>query len=119
MLLFLFCFSWWKMGFPGTCQCRRHKRRGFDPWIGKINWTRKLKHTPVFLPEKVHGQKSLKGYDLWGHKDMTEQLNAHTHILKIICMIQDCKELVCTPLKKILNHCALNYIVLVFILVIL
>jgi len=31
------------MGFPGgangkepTCQCRRHKRRGFDPWIGKI-----------------------------------------------------------------------------------
>ena len=31
------------MGFPGgasgkepTCQCRRHKRRGFDPWVKKI-----------------------------------------------------------------------------------
>ena len=30
------------MGFPGgkepTCQCRRHKRCGFDPWVGKIPW---------------------------------------------------------------------------------
>ena len=31
------------MGFPGgasgkelACQCRRHKRRGFDPWVGTI-----------------------------------------------------------------------------------
>ena len=31
------------MGFPGgaggkepVCQCRRHKRLGFDPWVGKI-----------------------------------------------------------------------------------
>ena len=34
-------------GFPGgaggkesTCQCRRHKRRGFDPWVGNIHWKR-------------------------------------------------------------------------------
>ena len=32
-------------GFPGsasgkesTCQCRRCKRQGFDPWVGKIPW---------------------------------------------------------------------------------
>ena len=32
-------------GFPGgtsgkepTCQCRRHKRWGFNPWVGKIPW---------------------------------------------------------------------------------
>jgi len=29
-----------KLGFPGgqeyTCQFRRHKRLGFDPWVGKI-----------------------------------------------------------------------------------
>ena len=28
------------MGFPGgkesACQCWRHKRHGFDPWVGKI-----------------------------------------------------------------------------------
>ena len=32
--------------------------------------------TPVFLPGESHGQKSLMGYNLWGHKelDRTEQL---------------------------------------------
>jgi len=36
------------MGFPlmgvngkeSTCQCRRHKRREFDPWVRKIPWRR-------------------------------------------------------------------------------
>ena len=35
------------MSFPGgasgkepTCQCRRLKRCGFDPWIGKLLWKR-------------------------------------------------------------------------------
>ena len=34
-------------GFPGdasgkehACQCRRHKRHGFNPWVGKIPWRR-------------------------------------------------------------------------------
>ena len=26
---------------------------GFDPWVGKIPWRRKLQPTPVFLPEKI------------------------------------------------------------------
>ena len=32
--------------------------------------------TPVLLPGKSHGQRSLTGYSPWGHKelDMTEQL---------------------------------------------
>ena len=45
------------MGFPGgtsgrepACQCRRHKRHRFDPWVGKIPWRRAWKPTPVFLP---------------------------------------------------------------------
>ena len=35
--------------------------------------------TPIFLPEKFHGQRSLVGYSLWGHKesDKTEHM-AHT-----------------------------------------
>ena len=32
-----------------TCQCRRHKRCGFNPWVGKIPWRRKWQLTPVFL----------------------------------------------------------------------
>ena len=43
-------------------QCRRHKRRGFDPWVGKIPWSRKWQPTPVLLPGKFHGQRNLKAY---------------------------------------------------------
>ena len=46
-----------------TCQRRRCK---FDPWLGKIPWRRKQQPTPVFLPGKVHGQRSLLGYSSWG-----------------------------------------------------
>ena len=51
-------------------------RHGFDPWVGKIHWRRNWQPTPVFLPGKFHGQRSLAGYSPWGHKelDMTEQL---------------------------------------------
>ena len=44
-------------GFPGgasgkepACQCRKHKRCGFSPWVGKIPWRKKWKPTLVFLP---------------------------------------------------------------------
>ena len=37
------------------CQCRRYKRPGFDPWVGKIPWKRKWQPTPGFLPEESHG----------------------------------------------------------------
>ena len=31
-------------------------------------WTRKWQHTPVVLPEKSHGQRSLAGYSPWVRK---------------------------------------------------
>jgi len=30
---------------------------GFDSWVRKILWKRKWQPTPVFLPEKLYGQK--------------------------------------------------------------
>ena len=35
----------------------------FDPWVGKIPWSRKWQPTTVFLPGEFHGhgQKSLEG----------------------------------------------------------
>ena len=61
-------------GKEPSCQCRRHKRRGFDPWVGKILWRRAWQPTPVFLLGESHRQRSLVGYCPWGHKelDMTE-----------------------------------------------
>ena len=32
------------------CQCRRHKRPGFDPWVGRIPWRRAWQPTLVLLP---------------------------------------------------------------------
>ena len=76
---------WVFMGAPGyspggasekepTFQCKRHKRRGFNPWVRKIPWRRAWQPTLVFLPGKSHGQMSLVGSSPWGHKksDMTE-----------------------------------------------
>ena len=54
---------------PPACQCRRYKRLGYDPWVEKIPWRRKLQPTPVFLPAKSHGQRNLANYSLWGRKD--------------------------------------------------
>ena len=35
---------------------------GFDPWVRKIPWRRKSQLTPVFLPGKSHGHRSLRGF---------------------------------------------------------
>ena len=71
----------WHSGKEFTCPCRRCKGHEFDPWVGKIPWRRKWQSTPVFLPRKFHGQRSLVGYSAWGHKelDVTEHSHTHTH----------------------------------------
>ena len=57
-----------------ACQCRKHKRNRFNPWVRKIPWSRVWQSTPVFLPGESHGQRSLVGCGLWGHteSDMTK-----------------------------------------------
>jgi len=46
-----------------------------DPWVQKIFWNRKCQPTPVFLPGKLQGQRSLESYSPWSHKelDVTER----------------------------------------------
>ena len=56
-------------GKEPTCQYRRHNRCEFDPGVRKIHWRRAWQPTPVFLPGKSHGQRSLVGYSLLGHKE--------------------------------------------------
>ena len=52
------CVCLWVFQPSGTvvkesaCQCRRHKRRRFNPWVGKIRWSRKWLPTP-WLPTPV------------------------------------------------------------------
>ena len=54
----------------------------FDPWVRKTPWRRKWQPTPVFLPGKSHGQRSLAGYSPWGLKRVghrTEPLSTYAH----------------------------------------
>ena len=46
-------------------------------------WRRKWQPTPVFLPGKSHGLRSLASYSPWGLKesDMTEQLNNNKSLI--------------------------------------
>ena len=57
-------------GKEPACQCRRHKRHGFDTWVRKILRKRKWQPSPVFLPGKSHGQRSLAGYSKLGCKEL-------------------------------------------------
>ena len=69
-----------------ACQCRRHRRHRFDPWVGKILWRRKWQPTPVFLPGKFHGQRHLAGCSSWGYSksdtvEHTQHSSKDIHIL--------------------------------------
>ena len=59
----------WLSGKESVWQCRR---QGFDPCVRKIPYWRKWQHTPVFLPGKSQGQRSLVGYK---ESDTTEWMS--------------------------------------------
>ena len=72
-------FSGGASGKEPICQCRRHERCRFSPWVGKFPWRRKWQPIPVFLPGESHGQRNLVGYSPSGHKSQTwlKQLSTH------------------------------------------
>ena len=66
---------WWVMQWQRIgCQCRRHKRCGFNPWVGKIPWKRASNSLQYSCLENPMNKRSLVGYSPWGHKesDMTQ-----------------------------------------------
>ena len=71
----------WLNGKEPACHYSRCKRHRFDPWVGKIPWRRKWQPTPIFLPGKSHGQRSLVGYSPWACRvGITEQLNNNDNV---------------------------------------
>ena len=61
---------------------QEHRRQRFDLWVGKILWRRKRQPTPVFLPGKSHGQRSLAGYTANGVAKSRIQLSNYTQETK-------------------------------------
>ena len=91
-------------GFPGgtsgkepACQCKRHKRCRFNPWVGKIPWRRAWQPTPVFLPGEPHGQRTwwatvhrvaksktwLKQFSMHAHGLLAKP---QAHVLKVVLL---------------------------------
>ena len=104
------------LGFPGaasgkepTCRCRKHKRQWFNPWIGKIPWRRAWQPTPVFLPGKSLGQRSLDSYGPLDNKESdTTEGTQHTHVHMFIILVVKLYTLnVCSLLdsSKYVNVC--------------
>ena len=56
---------WWRSGNESTYHFRRC---GFHPWVGKISRRRKRQPTPVLLPGKFCGWRSLVGNSPWGQR---------------------------------------------------
>ena len=71
----------WLSGKESTCQCKRHRRGRFDPWVGKIPWRREWLPTLVFLPGKFYGQRRLVGYiqSMGSHRVGYDLVIKHTH----------------------------------------
>ena len=82
MLNFVLFLPWWLRWLSVSLQCGRPR---FDPWVGKILWTRKWQPTPVVLTGKSHG-RSLVGYSPWGHKQLDTTERLYLLYLKRVCM---------------------------------
>ena len=63
-----------RQGFPGGAVVNNPPANAgdtADAGAGKVLWNRTWQPTPVFLPGKPHGQRSLTGYSLWSCKSQT------------------------------------------------
>ena len=67
----------------------------FSPYRGRRRWH----PTPVLLPGKSHGQRSLVGCSPWGHEesDTTERLHFH---VSLSCIGEDGNPLQCSCLEN-------------------
>ena len=72
---------------------RRYQRHGFDPWVWKIFWSRKWQPTPVFLPGKFHGQRSLWAKVHRGQSLTCLSMHAPHYLVILLCKTMKEREL--------------------------
>ena len=60
--------------------------------VRKTPWRRKWQPTPVLLPRKSHGQKSLAGYSPWGYRNIRHDLvTKQQRNIKTVAWLKICK----------------------------
>ena len=83
-----YCSCFLQVDFPcgsdGKSICLQCGRPRFESCIRKIPWRRKWQLTPVLLPGKSRGQRSLVGYSPWGHKELDMTAWLHFHFMFLI-----------------------------------
>ena len=82
-------------GFPGGSVVKNPPANAGDvgliPALGRFHWRRIWHPTPVFLPGKSQGQRSLEDYGPWGHKEPNttqwpnKTTTATSDVLKFSC----------------------------------
>ena len=73
--------SWlprWQSDKEFSCQYRRYRKHGFNPWVRKMPWSEKWQPSPVLLPGKFHGQSL--SYYIQGIMKSWTQLSMHACI---------------------------------------
>ena len=71
-----------------------------ETWVRSLGWEdpleKEMEPTPVLLPGKFYGWRSLVGYSPWGRKelDMTEQLHFHLFLSDKGLISNICKEVI-------------------------
>ena len=77
-----------------ACQCRRHKKYGFDPWVRKIPWRRAWQPTPAFLPGESHGQRTWwatvhrVAKSQTGLNDLAQHISVHSYRTTLsVCVV--------------------------------
>ena len=71
-----------------------------ETWVPSLGW--EGQPTPVFLPEKPHGQRSLTGYIVHGVAKSQTWLSMHTHfqtVIYLVEIIQEKRQHVIVPLR--------------------
>ena len=98
--MYIYRLARWLNNNESTCQCKRHKRRGFIPWVRKIPWRSKWQPIPVFwpwIPEFMNSRipRTEEPGGIGGHKksNTTKRVStcahtrahAHTHTHSVSC----------------------------------
>ena len=69
-------------------------QRGYKIWprVPCPSWSRKRQPTPVFLPGKSHGQRSLASYSPWAYKEseLTDCVSTHTPSFMAMLGLKSC-----------------------------
>ena len=100
---------------PNHWQTQKFQHAGeehkLQQWKVTATWRRKWQLTPVFLPGKSHGQRSLAGYTPWGCKGVGHNLVTKQHWLVVTPVITRNKIIIIHVLiKEIQRACPFHHV---------